>query len=116
MQDHLNDLQDIIDNADAPNFENVLAAYDRAGHLMSKVAGVYSNLGSSLNTPELQAVQTVMSPILSRHRSKTFTLPGLFEKIDQVYQTRHEAGLSAEQVRLVERIHMDVCGIASESF
>ena len=109
MEAHLKDLQAIIDNNDdEPNFENVVAAYDRAGHLLSKVSGVYSNLASSLNTDALQAVQTRMSPILSRHRSKAFTLPGLFDKIDAVYQTRYERNLNAEQIRLVERVHMDV--------
>lgn len=109
MQGHLDDLRAIVDNPESPSFDDVVAAYDRAGHLLERVSGVYSNLGLSLNTESLQAVQTVMSPVLSRHRSKTYTLPGLFAKIDAVYQTRHDdSGLDAEQVRLVERVHMDV--------
>lgn len=108
MAAHLADLQAIVDDPATPDFANVVAAYDRAGRVLDRVAGVYSNLGSSLNTEALQAVQTKMSPLLSRHRSKAFTLPGLFAKIDAVHQGRHKANLTAEQVRLVERIHMDV--------
>lgn len=112
MQAHLADLQAIVDDTTTPpTFDSVVAPYDRAGQLLSRVSAVYANLGSSLNTEALQAVQTTMSPILSRHRSKSYTLPGLFEKIRAVYlQSRNDAilGLNAEQIRLVERIHVDV--------
>lgn len=60
-----------------------------------------------MNTEDLQAVQTEMSPILSRHSSQCITLPGLFEKIDVVYQQRYDLGLTPEQRRLVERNHLD---------
>jgi len=107
MEAHLEDLQAIVDNQDEPNFENVIAAYDRCGSLLDKVGSVYSNMGSSMNTEDLQAVQTEMSPILSRHSSATYTLPGLFDKINQVYKKRETLDLTPEQNRLVERIHLD---------
>ena len=107
MRLELEDLQAIVDNTDAPTFENVLAAYDRSGHVLEKVASVYSNMCSSLNTEDLQQVQTAMSPILSRHSSRCITLPGLFEKVDAVYQQRHDLDLTSEQLRLVERVHLD---------
>lgn len=111
MKAHLDDLQAIVNAhvpVDAePTFETVIAAYDRAGSLLSKVSGVFSNMCSSMNTKELQKVQTEMSPILSRHRSQAITLPGLFPLIDRVYQQRQEMDLSSEQLRLVERIHLD---------
>jgi peptidyl-dipeptidase Dcp len=122
MQAHLDDLQAIVDahhndNADQkqPTFESVIAAYDRSGHLLNRVSGVYSNLCSSMNTEELQQIQKDFSPILSRHRSKAMTLPGLFELIDQVFKDTCNAAddsssspsLNSEQLRLVERIHLD---------
>jgi peptidyl-dipeptidase Dcp len=123
MKAHLEDLQAIIDDPEEPTFENTVQAYDQAGHVLDKVSGVFSNMCSSMNTEELQKVQTEMSPILSRHRSKASTLPGLFDKILQVYQTRQDrseddqqanannnkssSNWTPEQLRLVERIHMD---------
>ena len=62
---------------------------------------------SSLCTEDLQTVQTTLSPILSRHSSQCMTLPGLFEKVDAVYQQRHDLHLNGEQLRLVERVHLD---------
>ena len=103
----IQDLQAIVDNPDTPTFANVLEAYDRSGHVLDKVASVYSNMCSSLCTDDLQTVQTTMSPILSRHSSQCITLPGLFEKINAIYQQRQELSLNSEQLRLVERVHLD---------
>jgi peptidyl-dipeptidase Dcp len=113
MKAHLEDLQAIVDNNNNNNnscsFESVIQAFDQSGSLMSKVSGVFSNMCSSMNTEELQKVQTEMSPILSKHNSKAYTLPGLFDKIDHVYQKRNDLDLNLndEQIRLVERIHLD---------
>ena len=109
MVEHLADLQAIVDNPEDPSFETVICAYDRAGATLGKVRAVFGNLCSSLNTQDLQLVQKEMSPILSRHRSKTYTLPGLFTKIQAVYDQRlsSTSGLTLEQLRLIERIHLD---------
>ncbi|KAL7543782.1 hypothetical protein ACHAXR_013089 [Thalassiosira sp. AJA248-18] len=91
-------------------FDSILGAYDRAGGLLSKVGSVYGNYTSSLNTPDMQAVQTKMAPILSRHRSKAYDIPGLFEKIESMYEMREEklesGEWNAEQARLAERVYI----------
>mmetsp|Transcript_32964 Transcript_32964/g.37430 ORF Transcript_32964/g.37430 Transcript_32964/m.37430 type:complete len:643 (+) Transcript_32964:57-1985(+) len=113
MKEHLKDLRGIVDNPDPPTFDNVVVAYDRTGKILEKVSGVFGNMCSSQNTPELQEIQTEMTPILSRHGSATYTLPGLFEKIQQVYHEHQrvveneEDELTDEDRRLIERIHMD---------
>ncbi|CAB9503088.1 Oligopeptidase A [Seminavis robusta] len=107
MKLELQDVQNIVDNPDPPTFENVIAAFDRAGSVYDKVSSVYGNYCGSLITEDLQEVQTEMSPIMSRHASQCTTLPGLFEKIDAVYQQRHDMKLNSEQLRLVERVHLD---------
>eukprot|EP00555_Chaetoceros_dichaeta_P010367 CAMPEP_0198270160 /NCGR_PEP_ID=MMETSP1447-20131203/43996_1 /TAXON_ID=420782 /ORGANISM="Chaetoceros dichaeta, Strain CCMP1751" /LENGTH=765 /DNA_ID=CAMNT_0043962049 /DNA_START=1 /DNA_END=2295 /DNA_ORIENTATION=+ len=106
MEEHLTDLQTIVDEDKPPTFENTIAAYDRAGGLLSKIKLVFSNMCASLNTDELKIVQTEIVPILSRHSSRTYALPGLFEKIDAVYQANNKT-LTPEQTRLVERFHID---------
>lgn len=114
---HLADLEAIasapIDRSFAEGsedvFDSILGAYDRAGALLSRIGDVYGNYTSSLNTPEMQAVQTKMAPILSRHSSKAYDIPGLFEKIESMYEIRGERLKSgewnAEQARLAERVY-----------
>jgi peptidyl-dipeptidase Dcp len=107
MTMHLNQLSSIASNAEKPTFENTLAEFDRVGAELEKVGMVFSNLTSSLNTEPLQVVQTEMSPILAAHSNKTYTVPGLFARIDEVFEARNSLGLSNEQIRLTERIHLD---------
>ena len=69
----------------------------------------------SLNTKQLQTVQTEQAPLQSRHSSAIYTqFPGLFAKMDAVYNEYKKkksdaTDLSPEQTRLMERIHRDFC-------
>ncbi|KAL9185260.1 hypothetical protein ACHAXT_003037 [Thalassiosira profunda] len=109
MEAHISDLEEIAASP-TDDFENILAAYDRAGSLYSKVGSVYGNYISSLNTPDMQEVQSKMAPILSRHRSKCYNIPGLFEKIEKMNEIREEmlekGEWTAEQARLAERVYI----------
>lgn len=107
MRAHMDDLKAIVNDAATPDFENVVAAYDRSGRMLDRVGSVFSNLCSSKNTEDLQKVQTEMAPIMSRHQSGVYQLPGLFDKINTVFQMRAHLDLTPEQMRLTERIHMD---------
>ena len=110
MKDHLSDLEAIASSS-ADGFDSILGAYDRAGDLLGKVDAVFDNYVSSLNTPEMQAVQTTMAPILSRHNSKTYDIPGLFVKIEKMYAMKDDmlekGEWTAEQARLAERVYID---------
>ena len=57
MQHHLHELSAIVDSSEAPNFDNVIARFDRCGGLLSRTSMLFSNLCSSCAPPELQAVQ-----------------------------------------------------------
>ena len=111
--EHLQELEAIVDNKAAPDFDNVMRDYDRSGSLFTKISNVFCNLCGSANSKELQVVQTAMAPILSRHKTATYTLPGLYKKIETVYESRNSnnaslgLALTAEQVRLCERLQMD---------
>jgi len=109
MKSHVNDLEQIA-QSEVVDFDSILAAYDRAGGQLSKVYSVYGNYTSSLNTPDLQEVQTEMAPILSRHNSNTYTIPGLFEKIEKIHEMKDakmESGeWTAEQGRFAERVYV----------
>jgi len=110
MSSHLRDLDDIVNDPRDPTFDTVMIPYDRAGGLLDRVGSVFGNYCGSLNSPDMQSVQSEMAPVLSRHTSSTYTLPGLFEKIDAVHQNRHNSEnshLTKEEVRLIERVWMD---------
>eukprot|EP00658_Telonema_sp_P-2_P084292 TRINITY_DN9319_c0_g1_i3.p1 TRINITY_DN9319_c0_g1~~TRINITY_DN9319_c0_g1_i3.p1 ORF type:complete len:655 (+),score=134.46 TRINITY_DN9319_c0_g1_i3:152-1966(+) len=109
MASHLADLEAIVADTRPADFDSVVAPLDRAGADFGKIDLVFSNLCSSLNTKPMQTAQTEMAPLLARHWSSVYTFPGLFEKIQRVHSLREEAGLTPEQVRLVERFYTDGC-------
>lgn len=109
MSEHLSELQSIANNPEPPTFENVFVPYDCSGRSLTKIQDVYSNMCLSKNTEEMKSVQKEMSPLLSQHASACYATPGLFSRIDAVFQSVKSDGssLTSEQIRLIERVHLD---------
>lgn len=101
------DIDAIADATDAPTFANTYALLDKAGRLASRIGALFGNLTSSHTSPELQAVERKMAPRLAAHDSATYLNGKLFARLDAVYQARASLRLTGEQLRLVERVHLD---------
>ena len=107
MQLHRAEVAALGAHPDAPDFDNVAAAFDRSGALLQRVQSVFSNLAASATSPALQAVQRELAGPLSAHWSAVQQDAALFARLDALHQQRHSLGLSEEQHRLVERLHLD---------
>ncbi len=107
MAEHRLELAAIANDAQAPDFDNTVAAFDRSGRLLSRVAPVFHGLVASASSPELQAVQRRMAAPLAAHWSTVYADQALFARVCAVHDARHRSGLTAEQCRLVERVHLD---------
>ena len=107
MEQHRGELALIAHRKAAPTFDNTVLAFDRAGDLLGRVAATFYNLTSSATSPDLQAVQMAMAGPMAAHSSAVYMDPQLFARLDAVHAQRHQAGLTAEQIRLVERLHLD---------
>ncbi len=99
------EIEAIVSNAEAPDFDNVIAAYDRSGELLSKVIGVLFNLVETDGTPELQAVAEEAMPLLSEFSSRVFTNPDLYAKVAQIYDNQDALSLNREQQMLLKDIY-----------
>lgn len=108
MENHLKDLDRIVKNPDSASFANVCLPLDRAGGEYEKIAYLFGNLCGSYNTEPLQKVQQVMAPIKAKHGNAVSTFPGLYDKVEAIYLARKDSGLNDEQIRLVERQHLDL--------
>ena len=107
MQEHLQEVDAIANNTQAPSFENTVAALDRCGRRLSRIASVFHNLTSSATSPELQAVDLKMAAPLAAHWAKVTANRALFQRLDSLYETRASLGLDAESLRLLERMHLE---------
>ncbi|MCK9684353.1 M3 family metallopeptidase [Scleromatobacter humisilvae] len=107
MQAQRAEVEAIAANADAPDFDNTVAAFDRSGRLLSRIEAAFHALAASHTSPDIQAVQRELAAPLAAHDSAVMMHAGLFARLDAVHAKRHEPGLSPEQLRLVERLHVD---------
>src|SRR3954465_9266302 len=97
----------IIGSDETPTFENTVVALERSGRLLSRAGLVFGNLASSMSTPRLREIERELAPLEAAHDDAIRLDPALFARIDAVHSARHESGLDDEQVRLVERYHLD---------
>ena len=100
-------IQAIIDNAEAPTFENVIVAYDQSSPILNRVGGVFYNLTEAETNDELAALEMKMGPLMSEHSDNISLNQALFQKIDAVYQQKANLNLTREQERLLDKIHTD---------
>jgi peptidyl-dipeptidase Dcp len=107
MQVHADELRAITGSTQAPDFNNTVAAFDRAGSLLARVAAVFYNLTSSATSPALQAVQRAMAGPMAAHHSAVHMDAPFFARLDALHDKRKALGLTPEQQRLVERLHLD---------
>ena len=90
----------IRDHATVPDFDNTIAAMERAGERLKRTAGVFFNLSGAHTNPEIQKIEREIAPKLSRHSSAIYLDPkAVFARIAAVHEARHENGLTPEQDR-----------------
>lgn len=98
------EIQAIIDNAEAPDFENVIAAMDRSGAILEKVTGVLFNVSESDASEELNAIVDEAMPLITAHSDEIFMNKALYAKVKAVYEA-DQSGLSREQQMLLKGIY-----------
>ncbi|TKJ18804.1 M3 family metallopeptidase [Blastococcus sp. CCUG 61487] len=97
----------IVGASAPPDVENTIVAMERSGRLLARAWHVFGNLVSSVSTPRLREIEREIAPLAAAHSDAIRLDPALFERIAAVHAGRHDAGLDAETVRLVERYHLD---------
>lgn len=102
MAEHKQEIEAIINNADAPSFENTIVALDDAGIALSEVMSVYGSLKSAHGTDGIMAIANEVSKKMSAHRDDINLNPDLFKRVDAVYQQKDELTLNGEQQMLLK--------------
>jgi peptidyl-dipeptidase Dcp len=99
------EIQAIANNPAAPTFDNTIGALQNAGRHLDRAQTVFSIMTDNVSTPAVQEAEAEWSPRLTAaYNAITFNRP-LYQRIDTLYQQRTGLGLSAEQLRLLERTH-----------
>ena len=107
MREHRDELAAIGAQTAPPTFDDTLAALDRSGRRLDRIASVFHNLAASATDEALQAVQRRVAAPLAAHHSAIYMAPALFARVDALHRERDAIGLTDEQRRLLERVHLD---------
>ena len=105
MKQQNNEIKAIIDNPDAPTFENTLEACEKSGALLRKVEGVFDNMTEANTNEELQEISIEVAPLLAKHNDDINLNDKLFKRIKSVYEQKGKLDLSSEQNRLLDKIY-----------
>src|SRR5713101_5704520 len=106
MTEQLAEIAAIAGSGAAPDFANTVEALERSGRLLRRVSRVFNNLDSSATNEALQAIDRDYAPKLAAHQMRVALDPGLFARIDALYQKRAALALRPEQRRVLERHHL----------
>ena len=98
------EIQAIIDNAEAPTFENTVAAFDRSGKLLGKVTSVLFNVSESDATEQINAIVEEAMPLVSEHSDNIMMNPALFARVKAVHESG-QSGLGPEQKMLLKNLY-----------
>lgn len=98
-------IDSIINNPEAPSFENVIVALDNSSPILDRVSNVFFNLTGAETTDELTALSMKLAPVLSEHGDNISLNRALFEKVDAVYRQKDSLSLTTEQMRLLEKTY-----------
>jgi len=99
------EVQQIINNPEAPTFENTIVALDYTGNLLSEVSSVFFALKSAHGTDSLLAVAPEILKKLSKHNDDINLNPDLFNRVQEVYAQRNNLSLNKEQSMLLEKTY-----------
>jgi peptidyl-dipeptidase Dcp len=103
--DHAAEIAAITHDPSAPDFANTITALERAGKLLSRVSAVFYDLVSAHSNPALLEIDKEVSLRMARHWNPIMMNAVLFGRIALLHDNRATLGLSAEQMRLLERTY-----------
>jgi len=101
MAEMLSEIEAIATQAQAPTFDNTLAALEGTGDKFDRVMTIYWVALSTMSTPELREVEMEMAPKLAELNDKFYQNEALFKRIEALYNSDEKDALTAEQQRLV---------------
>ena len=101
------EIQSIVQNTEAPTFENTVVALDNSGELLARVSGVFFALTEADTNDSLIALQGRIAPMLSEHQDNIYLNADLYQRIATLHQQEEDGTLSlnTEQHYLLDKYY-----------
>ena len=95
----------IVNNPEAPTFENTIVAMEQAGQLLNRATGVFFCINGCMTSPEMQEIALNITPKLTALGNDISLNPELFERVKVVYNQRKKLKLDQEDMTLLENTY-----------
>ncbi|MCL6218856.1 M3 family metallopeptidase [Zunongwangia pacifica] len=107
MQQHLEEIDSIANNPEAPTFENTIIPFEKSGAALDRAFTYYGIFSSNLSSPEFREIQKELSPKISEYSSKISQNELLFQRIKAVYEQSQKNPLDSAEQRTIDLIYKD---------
>ncbi|MBQ1208884.1 MAG: M3 family metallopeptidase [Bacteroidales bacterium] len=105
IRQHNAEIAAIVDNPQAPTFENTVVAYEYSGDLLNKVLGVFFNISESDGTPAIQELEGKILPMVTTHYDEILLNAGLYKRVEALYAKKDSLSLNSEQLRVLDKLY-----------
>lgn len=95
----------IVENGEAPTFENTVVALEQSSALLTRASRVFYALSGAHTNDEIRDLQQELAPKLSEHSDAIYLNTELFNRIKELNGKIDELGLDAESKRLLDNYH-----------
>ena len=99
------EIEAIVNNPEAPTFENTILELEYAGGKLNTVAGIFYNLNEANTNDRMQEIAEQISPMMTEYSLSIMLNPKLFERVKAVYEQRENLNLSQEEAKLLEKTY-----------
>ncbi|NMH23854.1 M3 family metallopeptidase [Flavobacterium solisilvae] len=93
----------IINNPEAPTFENTIEALDFSGDALERLSSIFFNLNSAETCDEMQKIAQEVTPLLTEFSNDITLNEDLFKRIKSVYEQKNTLNLTTEQATLLDK-------------
>ncbi|MBO5700756.1 MAG: M3 family peptidase, partial [Bacteroidales bacterium] len=95
----------IVNNPDAPTFENTILELEYAGGKLNSVAGIFYNLNEAHTNARMQEIAEEISPMMTEYTLSIMLNETLFNRVKAVYEQRESLDLDVEEAKLLEKTY-----------
>ena len=99
------EVKKILENGDAPTFENTIDALEMSGKTLDKVSAIFFNLNESENTPQMTEIEEYVVPKMTDLNGYIFMNDTLFNRIRSIYDAKESLSLNEEQMIVLENYY-----------
>ena len=101
----LENVDAIVNNPEAPTFQNTIVALDNAEQELNRVLNVFYPLLSSLSDDAMMELSMKITPKLSNYSTSISLNEGLWKRVKEVYDNRDKFNLDTEAQMLLKNTY-----------